>query len=60
MIVLRLVIFLTLISIGSALAAYLFTHNKRYLGLAWQIFRFAMVFLMVFGALFALERIVLI
>lgn len=60
MIVLRLTIFLILISIGSSLAAYLFTHNKRYLKLAWQIFRFALVFLMVFGVLFILERLVLI
>jgi len=60
LIVLRLTIFLILIFIGGSLAAYLFTHNKRYLGLAWRIFRFAAVFLMVFGALFVLERLVLI
>ena len=39
---------------------YLFTHNRRYLNLAWQIARFVVFALLTFAVLFILERYVLI
>jgi hypothetical protein len=59
MIVLRLVGLLVLITIVASLALYLFTRNRRYLTFAWRVFQFAFVFLLVFMALYVLERLVL-
>jgi hypothetical protein len=59
MIVLRLVGLLVLIAIAGSLALYLFTRNRRYLTFAWRVFQFAFVFLLVFMALYVLERLVL-
>ena len=59
MIVLRLVGLLVLITIVATLALYLFTRNRRYLTFAWRVFQFAFVFLLVFMALYVLERLVL-
>jgi len=58
--VLRLVGILVLISIVGAIALYLFTRNRRYLTFAWRVFQFAFVFLLVFLALYLLERLVLV
>lgn len=60
MIVLRLVGLLVLITIAGAFALYLFTRNRRYLTFAWRVFQFAFVFLLVFLALYVLERLVLV
>ncbi len=60
MLILRLVGALVLIAIIGALALYVFTRNRRYLTLAWRIFQFAFVFLLVFLALYVLERLVLV
>jgi hypothetical protein len=60
MIVLRLVGLLVLITITGSLAFYLFTRNRRYLTFAWRLFQFAFVFLLVFLALYVLERLVLV
>ena len=59
MIVLRLVGLLVLITIVGSFALYLFTRNRRYLTFAWRVFQFAFVFLLVFMALYVLERLVL-
>lgn len=48
------------IAVGGAIAAYLFTRDGRYLRLAWQVFKFAVVFLLAFAALFVVERLILI
>jgi hypothetical protein len=58
--VLRIVGILVLITILGSLAFYLFTRNRRYLTLAWRVFQFAFVFLLVFMALYVLERLVLV
>jgi hypothetical protein len=58
--VLRLIGALALIGIVGAIALYLFTRNRRYLTIAWRIFQFAFVFLVVFLALYLLERLVLV
>ena len=60
MFVLRLFGLLTLIAIVGSLALYLFTRNQRFLTLAWRVFQFAVVFLLVFMALYVLERLVLV
>jgi len=59
-VVLRLVGILVLITITGSLALYLFTRNRRYLIFAWRVFQFAFVFLLVFMALYVLERLVLV
>jgi hypothetical protein len=58
--VLRLIGILVLIAIVGSIALYLFTRNRRYLTIAWRVFQFAFVFLLVFLALFVLERLVLV
>ena len=60
MVVLRLIGILALITIGLGLVLYLFSRNRRYLTFAWRVFQFAVVFLMVFMALYVLERLVLV
>ena len=60
MLVLRLVGILVLIGIVGAIALYLFTRNRRYLTFAWRVFQFAFVFLLVFLALYLIERLVLV
>jgi hypothetical protein len=58
--VLRLIGILSLIAIAGSIALYLFTRNRRYLTIAWRVFQFAFVFLLVFLALYLLERLVLV
>ena len=60
MLVLRLIGILALIAIVGSIALYLFTRNRRYLTIAWRVFQFAFVFLLVFLALYVLERFVLV
>jgi len=58
--VLRLVGILVLIAIVGSVALYLFTRNRRFLTFAWRVFQFAFIFLLVFMALYVLERLVLV
>ncbi len=60
MFILRLIGLLVLITIVGSIAMYLFTRNRRYLTYAWRVFQFAFVFLLVFMALYVLERLVLV
>jgi hypothetical protein len=60
MFVLRLIGILALITIVGSIGLYLFTRNRRYLTFAWRVFQFACVFLVVFLALYVLERLVLV
>jgi hypothetical protein len=60
MFVLRLVGLLVLLTIVGSCAMYLFTRNRRYLTFAWRVFQFAFVFLLIFMALYVLERLVLV
>ena len=60
MVVIRLIGILVLIAIAGSIALYLFTRNRRYLTFAWRVFQFAFVFLLVFLALYVLERLVLV
>jgi hypothetical protein len=58
--VLRLIGILVLIAIAGSIALYIFTRNRRYLAIAWRVLQFAFVFVLVFLALYALERLVLV
>ena len=60
MVVLRLVGVLVLIGIAGSLGLYLVTKNRRYLTIAWRVFQFGFVFLLVVMALYVLERLVLV
>jgi len=60
MLVLRLVGVLVLITIAGSFVVYLFTKDRGYLRFAWRVFQFGVVFLLVFLALYALERLVLV
>ncbi len=60
MLILRLLFILSLLAIILSGGMYVFTRNRRYLALAWQIVRFAVFALLIFGVLFVLERYVLI
>jgi hypothetical protein len=60
MLILRLLFFLSALAIILCGGTYLFTRNNYYLRLAWQIVRFAVFALLIVGALFVLERYVLV
>ena len=60
MLILRLLFILSALAIVLSGGMYLFTSNRRYLTLAWQIARFVMFALLIFVVLFILERYVLI
>ncbi|MHB1591647.1 MAG: hypothetical protein ACYCTW_08955 [Sulfuricella sp.] len=59
MFVLRLLVYLGLIAIVVAVVMFLFTRDLRYLRFAWQIFKFSLVFLLVFAILLAMGRLIL-
>lgn len=58
MLLLRIVGALVVISIGAGIVAYLFTGEKRYLGLAARIAKYALIFVLVVLALMFLERVI--
>ena len=60
MLVLRLLLLLAALSIVLSGGMYIFTKNRRYLRIAWQIVYLVIFLLMLFGLLFLLERYVLI
>ena len=60
MLFLRVVGILAAIAIGAGILAFLFTGERRYLGLAWRIAKYALIFALVLFALLALERLMVI
>ena len=60
MLILRLLLILSALAITLSGGMYVFTRNRRYLRLAWQIVRFMVFAMLIFAALFVLERYVLI
>ncbi len=60
MLILRLLLALTVLSLVACIGMYLYTHNRRYLRLAKEIVRFVFFLLLIFGALYLLERYVLV
>lgn len=60
MLVLRLLVILAALAVALSAGVFLFTNNRRYLDLAWQIVRFVLFTCLIFAVLFVLERYVLI
>ena len=60
MLVLRIVGFLLLITIGASLVTFLLTRNRRYLTFAWQVLKYGMVVAIIVLAFLLLERLVLV
>ena len=60
MLILRLLLILAALAIILTGGMYVFTRNRRYLSLAWQIVRFVVFAMLIFAALYILERYVLI
>lgn len=60
MLILRLLLALTAFSLVACIGMYLYTRNRRYLRLAREIVRFVFFSLLIFGALYLLERYVLV
>ena len=56
MIVLRILGALLVIAVGASAAVYLVTKDRRWLRFSWQILKFGLIILLIFLALFALER----
>ncbi|GAB4121194.1 MAG: hypothetical protein Fur0040_01100 [Sideroxydans sp.] len=56
MVLIRFAVLLTAALILVSWGAYLFTRDPRYRQFAWQVVRFAGFALLVFGALYLLER----
>jgi len=60
MLILRLLIILSALAIIISGGMYVFTRNPRYLSLVWQIVRFIGFSMLIFAALYILERFVLV
>lgn len=60
MLILRLLLLFSALAIILSGGMYVFTRNRRYLKLSWQIVRFVAFALLVFAALYVLERYVLV
>ena len=60
MLILRILGFLTLLSIGGCFVMYLVRRDRRYLRLAGQIFRLALVVIAAAMAFHLLERLILV
>ncbi len=58
MFLLRIVGILTAIAVGVGIAAFLFTGDRRYLGLSWRIAKYALIFALLLFALLAFERLI--
>lgn len=56
MLVLRILGALLVIAVGTSTAVYLVTKDRRWLRFSWQILKFGLIILLIFLALFALER----
>ena len=59
MLLLRIVGILTAITIGSALLAWLFTRDRRYLLLSGRVAKVSLIFVLVVLVLMAAERLII-
>lgn len=59
MIVVRLLFVLTLLAFVVSGALYLFTGNQRYVRYVWNVLKFGVILIAVFGVLIVAERLVL-
>ena len=60
MLILRIVGFLLLITIGGSLITYLLTKNRRYLKFAWQVLKYGMIMAIIVLTFILFERLVLV
>lgn len=60
MFLLRIVGILAAIAIGTGIVAYLFTRDRKYLGFAWRVTKYALIFALALFALLAVERLIVI
>jgi len=60
MLILRLFLVLVTLLLVASGGLYIFTRDRRYLNFAWQTMRFTLLLLLLFVALFVLERYVLV
>ena len=60
MLVLRIVGFLVLITIGASLVMYLLTRNRRYVVFGWQVLKYGMVMAIIVLTFVLFERLVLV
>lgn len=58
MLLLRIVGAFVVITIGAGIVAYLFTGEKRYLGLSARVAKYALIFVLIVLALMFLERVI--
>lgn len=56
MFLLRAVLVLVATVVGASVLAYLFSRDRRYLGLAWRVTRWALIFVFILLALMFFER----
>lgn len=59
MLVLRLLLFVGLISVVVTLGVYVITGDRRYLRFSWQLFKFALMLILAAAVIFTMGRIVL-
>lgn len=60
MLLLRIAGLLAVIAIGAGIVAYLFTGDRRYLGLSWRVAKYSLILVLALFALLAFERLVVI
>lgn len=58
MLIVRLIGVLLIIAVGACFLAFVLTGDRRYLALAWRLIRYAVIAVLGFFALLALERII--
>ena len=56
MFLLRVVLVLVAAMVGASVLAYLFSRDRRYLGLAWRVTRWTLIFVFILLALLFFER----
>lgn len=57
MLLLRIVGVLVAITVGAGIVAFLFTRDRRYLRLSWQVAKYAALFALLVMALMFFERV---
>ena len=60
MVVVRLLLFLALATIGGAGLFYLFTRDRRYLRFIWQVIKYTILLLLLAMLFFVFERLILV
>lgn len=57
MLILRILAALAVVAIGASLLIHLFTGDRRYLGLAWRIFKYAVIVAVILFGMLIAERL---